>query len=274
MEDKYFPTIKNAILLCLLWVIMNLGIGFLIGLCQIMFNISSASPIVGLLYIFTGAVSFGVVLLIGIKKSKRSINAVFKFRKISPYFFITATILVIGLSIILSEIDNLLNFIIPMPDWLRGVFVTLMVEQPLIISIIYIGLIAAFGEELFFRGLILDGFSRNYSRNKAIIVSAILFGLIHLNPWQFVTTFIFELVWALICIKTKSIILCIYMHLLNNVGAVIMVRLCELVPIRGYNVLTESVEFQSIWFTLSGVIILAIGILMLIHGFYKIKIIA
>ena len=37
-------------------------------------------------------------------------------------------------------------------------------------------------EELIFRGIMLDGLLRIYSPTKAVIVSSLLFGLIHLNP--------------------------------------------------------------------------------------------
>ena len=262
MENKIYPKIKNAILLCLLLLGIQIGLGLIIiGVFQLLLDISDASPIMGIIYIFISLISFGVVLLIGFNKTNRKFNEVFKINKVSPILWGIVTIITIGMSIVVSEIDNLFQLILPMSEFFKEVFQTITVDQPLIISIIYIGLIAAFSEELLFRGLFLDGFINNYSKKKAIIISALLFGLFHLNPWQFITGFIFGLVLAWICIETKSILLCIYIHFLNNIGAVIMYRLNDVIPIKGYNV-TTSAELQPIWFTLSGLVLLLVGIFL------------
>ena len=270
MENKVYPTMKSAILLCLLCIGIQLVAGLIIGVFQLIFDIPENSPIIGVAYIVVSIISFGIVLLIGFTKTKRSFMEVFKFKKVSSFSWGVITILTIGLSIVVSGIDNLIQLILPMPEWFSDMFGSLLVEQSLIISLIHVALIAAISEELFFRGLILDGFNNNYSKKKAIIISALLFGLIHLNPWQLVSGFVSGLVLAYICIETKSILLCIYMHFLNNAGAVIMYRLNDVIPIRGYNV-TTSVEFQPLWFTLSGLLLLCIGIFLFIKDIQKIN---
>jgi membrane protease YdiL (CAAX protease family) len=267
MENKIYPKIKNAILLCLLLIGIQFGIGFIIGIIQSLTGISDESIITGVLYIFTSLISFGIVLLVGFKKTKRTLNEVFKFNKVPPVLWGFATIITIGLSIVGSEIDNLLQLVLPMPVWVANIFDSLITGQPLIISLIYIGLIAGFCEEFLFRGLILDGFTKNYSKRKAIFISSLLFGLIHLNPWQLVPAFFIGLVLAWICIETKSLFLCIYMHFLNNAGAVIMYRLNNVIPIKGYNVTTT--ELQPVWFTLSGLVLLSIGMFLFFKEFNK-----
>jgi len=272
MDNKIYPTIKHAILLCLLLLGIQLGLGLIIGVLQYIFNISENSPIAGVLYILTSVISFVIVLLIGFKKTKQNFNEVFKINNVSFFLWIATIVFSIGFVILSSELDNIFYYFLPMPEWFTGLFGTLMVGQPLIISIIYIGLVAALSEELFFRGLILDGFSRNYSKSKAIIVSAILFGIIHLNPWQFISAFIMGLIMAWILIESKSIWLCIYFHLFNNLLYTITERNRELIPIKGFNnAFQTSIEFQPLWFTLSGLLILSIGTIMLIKGFKKAK---
>ena len=72
-------------------------------------------------------------------------------------------------------------------------------------------------EELFFRGLILQSLSEKYSSYIIpILLSSILFALVHLNPLdipsstlQITSTFIFGLVVSLIYLKTKNIFLCL-----------------------------------------------------------------
>ncbi|MCL1960119.1 MAG: CPBP family intramembrane metalloprotease [Spirochaetes bacterium] len=217
-------------------------------------------------------ISFGIVILIGFRKTKRSINEVFKFNKVSAFFWIAITVFMTGFVIVISETDNLLNYILPMPEFFRNIFETISVEYIFILAIINMGIIPPITEELFFRGLILDGLKNNYSKRKAIIISALLFGLIHLNPWQAYGAFIMGLIFAWICIETNSILLSIYMHFFNNTLYTITLKYKELIPIKGFNVnFITPVEFQPLWFDLSGLIILIIGTIMLIKGIKRLK---
>ena len=272
MENKIYPTIKNAILLCLLFLGIQLGLGFLIGVFQIIFSLPETSLLVGVLTALTSIISFGIVLWMGFRKTKRKFNEVFKFNKISSFLWIAIMVFMIGFVMVSSEIDNLLNYILPMPEMFRDVFETLMAEQIFVIAIISVGIIPAFTEELFFRGLILDGLKNNYSKRKAIIISALLFGIIHLNPWQFYGAFIIGLISAWVCIKTNSILLSIYIHFFNNALYTVTVKYKDLIPVKGFNSnFATPVIFQPWWFDVSGLVILIMGTLMLIKGIERAK---
>jgi membrane protease YdiL (CAAX protease family) len=226
----------------------------------------------GILTILTGIIPFGTVLLIGFKKTKRKFNEVFKFNRVSAFLWIAIIVFTAGFVIVISEIDNLMNYILPMPKWFLIAFDTLMAGQIFIISIIIIGIIPALTEELFFRGLILDGLKNNYSKRKAILISAFLFGIIHLNPWQFVGGFIIGVISAWICIETNSILLSIYIHFFNNTLYTITEKYKELIPIKGFNSsLSTPGDFQPLWFDLTGLAILAVGTILLIKGIKKAK---
>jgi membrane protease YdiL (CAAX protease family) len=263
---------KNAILLCVLFLAIQIGFGVLVGIVSALLNVSDIPLISGFLTGLGNLVIFGIVLLIGFKKTKRTFNEVFKFNKVSPLLWISTIIFMIGFVIVLSELDNVVNYVLPMPEILRDIFETLMVKQAFVFAIIAMGIIPGVMEELFFRGLILDGLVRNYSQRKAIIVSALLFGVIHLNPWQFYGAFIIGIISALICIKTNSILLSIYIHFFNNTLSTIAVRYRDLIPIKGFNSnFATPVEFQPIWFDAIGVVTLAAGIILLVKGIKKAK---
>ena len=266
MENKVYPRIKNAILLCLLLLVIQLGMGGITGVFQLLFDLPANSILMNLINIMISLISFGIVIFIGFKKTKLSFNEVFKFNNVSGFLWGATIIFSIGMIIVVSEIDNLLNLILPMPEYFRNLFGSLMGSEILIIAIIYIGIIPAFVEELLFRGLILDGLNKNYTKKKAIIVSALLFGLIHLNPWQFVSAFLIGLVAAWICIETKSIVLCIFIHFFNNTLYTLAVNFNDKVPIRGFNSNFAPGEFQPLWFTVLGLATLVIGSYMLIEG--------
>jgi membrane protease YdiL (CAAX protease family) len=272
MENKIYPTIKNAILLCLLFLGIQIGLGLLIGIFQIIYSLPDTSLLAGVLTNLAIIISFGIVLWVGFRKTKRKFNEVFKFNKVPVFLWIAVTVFMTGFVIVLSEMDNLLNYILPVPATFRDIFQTLMAEQIFVIAIISVGIIPAFTEELLFRGLILDGLKNNYSKRKAIIISALLFGIIHLNPWQFYSAFIIGLISAWICIETNSILLSIYIHFFNNALYTIAVRYKDLIPVKGFNSnFTTPMISQPLWFDISGLAILIMGTLMLIKGIEETK---
>ena len=92
-------------------------------------------------------------------------------------------------------------------------------------------------EELIFRGVIMHGLMRNYSKFTAVFVSALMFALFHLNPWQFPATFILGIVLGILMLRTRNIYLCILGHAINN-GLV-------LISIEYWDVIQKTSFFQS-----------------------------
>lgn len=90
-----------------------------------------------------------------------------------------------------------------------------------------VAVIAPIVEELIFRGLILHGLRRNYNGFTAVFISALLFALFHLNPWQFPATFLLGLLLGWIVIRTKSIILSILGHSINNLLVLLSITYWE-----------------------------------------------
>jgi membrane protease YdiL (CAAX protease family) len=272
MESKVYPGIKNSILLCLLFLGIQIGLGILGGLFSVLLKISDTSVFTGILTGLGNLISLGIVVLIGFKKTKRKFNEVFKFNNVSLSLWMAIIIFMIGFVIILSELDNIVNYILPMPESFKNIFETLMAKQVFVFSVIIMGIIPGLMEELFFRGIILDGLNRNYSKRKAIIISALLFGIVHLNPWQFYGGFIIGLISAWVCINTNSILLSIYIHFFNNVLYTITVKYRENIPIKGFNSnFATPVEFQPLWFDAIGFVILIVGIILIKNGVKRAK---
>ena len=96
--------------------------------------------------------------------------------------------------IVSSEMDNILRLILPPPDWFVEKFKKF--DSNIFNFVFFILLVAPVTEEILFRGIIVRGFEKNYTRRTAIVGSAVLFGMIHLNPWQFVSASIGGLLLA------------------------------------------------------------------------------
>ena len=73
-------------------------------------------------------------------------------------------------------------------------------------------------EDLLFRVIILNGLLNKYKNNskKAIIYSAIIFGMVHLNIPQGINAFIAGIILGFIYYYTKSMKLSIFAHFVNN----------------------------------------------------------
>lgn len=94
-------------------------------------------------------------------------------------------------------------------------------KNPLWLNLIIVALLPAVVEEFIFRGLIFNGYKR---RNpfKAVILSAVLFGLVHMNINQFSYAFVIGVIFALLAYATGSLIPSITAHFLINGTSVVM----------------------------------------------------
>lgn len=128
--------------------------------------------------------SMGVTFLIANQiKRKRTGDSVYTFD------FSTTKIIVLvsvgAIAIQMGLIYPVVN-LIPIPDFIKNIFLELA-NQKGVFTFLSIVIAAPILEELIFRGIILDGLLRKYAPVKSILISSLLFGFLHLNPWQFIT---------------------------------------------------------------------------------------
>jgi len=130
------------------------------------------------------------------------------YLKYIPLLIIWPILLVFG-------ITSHLIYVIPTPDFLTDAFKP-SENNIFWLSLFTVALIAPVLEEIIFRGIILKGLLCQYSPAKAIVVSSIIFGLVHLNPWQFLGAFGIGIISGWIYWRTKNLLLPIIMHISNN----------------------------------------------------------
>jgi membrane protease YdiL (CAAX protease family) len=71
-------------------------------------------------------------------------------------------------------------------------------------------------EELIYRGIVLDGLLKKYSPLFAILFSAFLFAIVHLNPWQFVVGMVMGVFNGWIYFKVRNVLYPILAHMSCN----------------------------------------------------------
>lgn len=91
----------------------------------------------------------------------------------------------------------------------------------LILNIILLAAVPAILEELIFRGVILNGYKK-FGAVKAMVITSLLFALIHGSMQQLVFPFLFGLILSFVAIKTGSVIAPIIIHFVNNALVVIL----------------------------------------------------
>lgn len=105
-------------------------------------------------------------------------------------------------------------------------------------------------EEIIFRGIIMKGLlNKGWQPWKAILLSSVVFGVVHGNPWQFVGAVMLGCVLGLVYLKTKSLLLPILLHAFNNLISCLLV------------IYTKSESFADA-FKLSEFAVLGIGIVV------------
>ena len=124
----------------------------------------------------------------------------------------------------------------PLPKFLEDIFKQLTGGN-LFFNLLAVSVMAPVFEEWLMRGIILRGLlnyprkngTRGYHPALAIGTSALLFGVIHFNPWQALPAIAIGVLMGYVYYKTGSLKLTMGMHCLNNTLAVVMSQL----PIEG-----------------------------------------
>lgn len=164
-------------------------------------------------YLLAIGVSFWGICLIKKKKTgKNSYNFTVDNKRIIPYVIIIAIFLYIGIVIpICATIELLMDSEKAILNPENGIFdfVRYIIASPIL-------------EEMIFSGIILDGLLKKYTPKKSILVTSLLFGLIHLSPIQFISGFIIGIFTGYIYYKTRSITLSIIIHATGNITILLL----------------------------------------------------
>ncbi len=138
-----------------------------------------------------------------------------KYKTISP--------IVLGVSIVFifaaMYVLNLIIEQIGIPNMMEETFIA-MSHNPF--GVLSIALLAPILEELLFRGAIQGHLQETNVRPwKAIIISSLIFGVVHLNPAQIPFAFLLGMMFGWLYYRTGSLLPGIIGHVLNNSVAAI-----------------------------------------------------
>jgi membrane protease YdiL (CAAX protease family) len=133
------------------------------------------------------------------------------FGKLGP---LLSFILILPLVFAFNIVTEPLTMWMKTPDFMKELMN--QVSQNRISSLLMLVVFAPLLEELFCRGIILRGLLNHTSPINAIALSAAIFGIIHMNPWQAIPAFLIGLLMGWIYWKTRSLWATIFIHFVNN----------------------------------------------------------
>ena len=162
---------------------------------------------------------FGLTLVIYKTLSGHTVKQIFvkfRFKKIS----VKAVFLCIGIGCCLIVLNTAFNSIYSLILSIFGYApatstITSYSLPAFLIAIFASAVLPAFCEEFANRGMLLNGLKR-LGAKKAILISALLFALMHLNIGQFGYAFLIGVFLGFLCLATGSIWPGIIIHFLNN----------------------------------------------------------
>jgi uncharacterized protein len=215
--------------------IVGIIILFLIGCTPISFLTDRLGEEFTLLFYYVSAWGLSFAAIHSIRRRKLGTSTydfrISSWRQVIPTMLATVA-LVFG---VVSPIQRL----IPMPEAVLEILSGLgELNGPATIALLVLA--APFIEELIFRGIMLDGLLKRYRPLTAIFVSSLMFGLVHLNPWQFVTGFVLGLFMGWVYYYSRSVGACIVIHMAANLNAYAMMQLSgdPLTPTEGLDYFT------------------------------------
>ncbi|MCG6188335.1 CPBP family intramembrane glutamic endopeptidase [Maribellus maritimus] len=249
VRQKYYPTILQSIHLLILYMFIQTIVDFPLALVDYYKDTEYLYNPVKKIVLGVGSTLF--ILIYGFKKSKAPFLKVFPLKMFNPLILIPIATFFWGIQNLLNDVNAWVEKMIPAPVWFWEMFSKIFDSDfGWWGAFIKVAVVAPVVEELIFRGIILQGLRRNYNAFVAVFMSALLFSLYHLNPWQMPATFILGLLLGWIMIRTNNIVLSILGHSINNLLVLLTITYWEKISAHAIYLL-EKQEFMY----LSGLVV-------------------
>ncbi|MCR4764664.1 MAG: CPBP family intramembrane metalloprotease [Bacteroidaceae bacterium] len=195
---------KKSILLVLLYLLIQLIAGTLVSLAITQWPTLEVELSVVIALLLANVIMAGILFYKGYLSDKQLINPT------TPSFLCWTVVAGLSAIFISDAVASIFSFL---PNWLESTFSNMEGSWLGVLAIAIVGPVL---EEMLFRGAITTELLKGYSPKKAIIYSALIFGIFHINPAQVLNAFLIGLLLGWLFYKTRSLVPCIVIHILNN----------------------------------------------------------
>ena len=156
-----------------------------------------------------------LIIIVFINRNFHISNDISNSFEIRKRDYLAVSLLIISYIFITYGWFDYILFLIPTGDMFESA-VEYFNSLPIVILLIETCVIAPIFEETLYRGILLKGLINKYNSKKAIVYSALIFGIAHLNVPQGINAFLLGLILGTVFYYTRSIYLCMTMHFTNN----------------------------------------------------------
>jgi len=210
-QEVAYPNIKATLVLFFILLLNSLIVAIPIFVIDI--NLPNNLPILkSLIKLASYIIPLLLTINYAIRKSKKQQGYPLSININKIQGWLVPVIIIGALAMIIPLAQS--SAWIPMPESVRKFFEKTFTKD--IFSIATAVIVAPILEEIICRGIILKGLLKNYPPYKAILISAIFFSVIHLNPWQAIPAFFSGLFLGWIYYKTQSVIPGMIIHATIN----------------------------------------------------------
>lgn len=224
------------------------------------FNITDSK----LMLLISHIITFIFPAIIYLIVTKQSAKDVLKLNKL----YLKDTLLIILLAFLCQPIMTFFSLISQFFfENEIGNFVTGIVDSPYIVLLLLIAVLPAITEEITIRGVVLSGY-KDKNIYLSCVITGLLFGIMHLDPQQFLYAAVLGFILALVVRITNSIFASALIHFLINGTSITLQKLISLIP-ESTSVMEEATDMslkgigiaEKIYLaTFYGLIALAFGI--------------
>lgn len=140
-------------------------------------------------------------------------------RKLDLKFWALVTGSSVFLLVVISDVTGYVNQLVPRPGWQQEFLLEFLVAKtwPEYVFRIFAGsALVGFCEEFAFRGFLQRVFSEKLGGMKGFVLTAFLFALMHLDPWNFAGLFLLGLFLGYLVYVTGNLWTAVFVHFLAN----------------------------------------------------------
>lgn len=178
----------------------------------------------------------------------------------SPVGGAVCSLLVVVGTVTLSYCAEAVGMLLPeMPEGLKNILES-MTSGTLWVNFLCVSIFAPVFEEWLCRGMVLRGLLGNGVKPVwAIVTSAFIFALIHMNPWQAVPAFMLGCLFGYVYYRTGSLKLTMLMHFANNTLALVMSQIPSLEDVETWRDVFDGPEY----FVIMGCCVIVVALVVI-----------
>ena len=182
-----------------------------------------------LIPLFAGEIAILLAAVLAIFRKRISFGEILFQHPAPVHAYIITLCGTFGAAMMADELSSLIKKLVPpFLDWGAIEEIVKLIQEgsslDFLVSVFVLSFTAGFSEEFVFRGVIFTGFRRKLGPPATILLTSLLFAILHLDPVQGAGVFVLGLFLGYLREKTGCLTLCVAAHAFNNLLSALIVR--------------------------------------------------